>query len=324
MDPNLQHFFERAKRISLTPRERVLTRHALESVRIAPVGRHIKHMRNEDLFSPAKQAILQPGEKQAVKMRIEEYMKLNPAVSTDKTGFWQHLRSPFNWQAWPAMAVICALVLSGAGGVAYAAESSLPGDVLYPVKVHVNEPLWQAAAFTPERKAKVRVWQMKRRLQETEQLLAHPNLDEERRRQLTEQMQKYAAFFEENEKKKDSPDLADEYEAVQRPALQSSSVQSKSKTVKKEVKAINTDEFRQRSSERPADKLPKAVIKPVDDKAQLNQSSSVSVPTVRQPSSSREPAVSPSSSQAAEVITEPEPELPAPPVVEDEPELPLF
>lgn len=46
-----------------------------------------------------------------------------------------------------------ALVLIVTGGTAYAAHGALPGDLLYPVKVGVNEPVSGALAFTDTAKA---------------------------------------------------------------------------------------------------------------------------------------------------------------------------
>jgi hypothetical protein len=50
-----------------------------------------------------------------------------------------------------ALAVLVILVGAG-GGAAYASEDALPGDVLYPVKVAVTEPVIGAFASTPEAK----------------------------------------------------------------------------------------------------------------------------------------------------------------------------
>jgi cytochrome b involved in lipid metabolism len=62
------------------------------------------------------------------------------------------------------------LLLVGGGATGVVAEKSLPGDVLYPVKIHINENFESAIAFTAKSDAEVSVKQAARRLAEAEQL----------------------------------------------------------------------------------------------------------------------------------------------------------
>jgi hypothetical protein len=62
------------------------------------------------------------------------------------------------------------LLITSGGGAAYAAEGSLPGDLLYPVKVDVTEPV--VTALTPRGKAQI-TWRLaiaRRRLAEAHAL----------------------------------------------------------------------------------------------------------------------------------------------------------
>ncbi len=68
------------------------------------------------------------------------------------------------------MPIIIALVLVLGGGTTFAANGSLPGDILYPVKIHVNEGVESALAVSSETKAKVNLNQATRRLEEAEKL----------------------------------------------------------------------------------------------------------------------------------------------------------
>lgn len=61
------------------------------------------------------------------------------------------------------------LLLIG-GGTGIAAENSLPGDVFYPIKIHVNETLESALAVTAKGDAEVSVRQAAERLSEAEKL----------------------------------------------------------------------------------------------------------------------------------------------------------
>lgn len=76
----------------------------------------------------------------------------------------------------PILIGLVVMVLVG-GGVAVGAEQSLPGDVLFPVKVTVNEGVMTFIAFSPEAKAKVEVAKTERRLEEIERLAAAGKLD---------------------------------------------------------------------------------------------------------------------------------------------------
>ena len=91
-------------------------------------------------------------EAESVRMRstLRSYMDMHPIhvpLRARPTPSW------YDIFAHPALAfvAVCA-ILGSSAGVSYAAESSLPGDVLYPLKVAINEP---RAAMTPERTARL-------------------------------------------------------------------------------------------------------------------------------------------------------------------------
>lgn len=77
------------------------------------------------------------------------------------------------------MPIILAIALFAAGGVSYAAENSLPGDVLWPVKVNVNEEVRLAFALSPEGKAEWEALRAERRLEEAGVLAAEGQLNAE-------------------------------------------------------------------------------------------------------------------------------------------------
>ena len=62
------------------------------------------------------------------------------------------------------------LLLLVGGGTGVVAENSLPGDILYPVKIHVNENIESALAVTAKGEAEVSVRQAAERLSEAEKL----------------------------------------------------------------------------------------------------------------------------------------------------------
>lgn len=68
------------------------------------------------------------------------------------------------------LALLLLLIVGGGTGVV--AEKALPGDVLYPVKIHVNENIQSALAVTAQGDAEVAIKQATRRLEEVEKLKA--------------------------------------------------------------------------------------------------------------------------------------------------------
>ena len=82
------------------------------------------------------------------------------------------------------------LVLSSAG-ISKAAEQSLPGDFLYPVKTQVNEKIKTSLATTTQQKAQVASELTLKRLDEAEVLLEHGKLDEDKKEVITKNLEKH-------------------------------------------------------------------------------------------------------------------------------------
>ena len=104
-------------------------------------------------------------------MILEQIMKtpvVSPYVSKTIWSFFKTHRS-FAY----VLGSVLTFVVAG-GGLAYAAESSVPGDLLYPVKIHVTEPIRDVLAVTPAEKASWDATKAVRRLNEAE-ILANRN-----------------------------------------------------------------------------------------------------------------------------------------------------
>lgn len=122
---------------------------------------------------------LTEAEKSAMRLRLRQAMLGVPTEMPTK--------SPYQWIVTPhflAMLSI-ALLLIVSSGTAYAAEGSLPGGVLYPVKIHVIEPLTVALAPSPAAKAEANATIATTRVKEAETLAAQGNLTPQAAREIS-------------------------------------------------------------------------------------------------------------------------------------------
>ncbi|HEV7424104.1 MAG TPA: DUF5667 domain-containing protein [Candidatus Paceibacterota bacterium] len=90
------------------------------------------------------------------------------------------------------MPIILLLMLMVGGGTSIAANHALPGDVLYPIKIHVNEKVESMFAFGANANAKVEAEQANKRLQETEQLSASGSISVEAKDQIKTNFDQHA------------------------------------------------------------------------------------------------------------------------------------
>ncbi|KKW29728.1 MAG: hypothetical protein A3K06_02700 [Candidatus Doudnabacteria bacterium RIFCSPHIGHO2_01_52_17] len=123
------------------------------------------------LFQNLKVRRLSEAEKNVIRGRLLELMKLRP-VEKPKFLFFA-----FSWRL-VAPALVAVLVLALGGGTAFAAQGSLPGDSLYPVKVNFNEPIRTALAFSATAQAGVHSELAQERLKEAEELASQNRLDD--------------------------------------------------------------------------------------------------------------------------------------------------
>lgn len=133
---------------------------------------------------------LAADERAALRARIVAAMQSSPAVRDQEenclplqgTHTWAFLiktsfATPPSYRY--TMTIVLLLALLAGGGTSLAAEQALPGDILYPVKVDLVEPIRATLAVSPEAKAKWEARIAERRLEEGEALLAHANLSQE-------------------------------------------------------------------------------------------------------------------------------------------------
>ena len=142
-------------------------------------------------FRRARQARLSALEKRAMRAQLEAFMSTQLVRA-------EHLARPlgqrsnpfrpfpaFSFLLKPLPLALLILLLVGVG-TASAAENALPDSPLYPIKIHLNEPLRRSLARSPEAKADVEVSLAVRRLDEAKALAAAGKLTPERQDRLEE------------------------------------------------------------------------------------------------------------------------------------------
>lgn len=132
----------------------------------------------EDFKNEGLRIRLTMQEKATLRARLSERMALNPASPLRATPYhFFMLHSVALQRTVSAFAVFVFLIGSG-GGTSYAAQAALPGELLYAVKIHVNEFVEAALATSPVAKAEVQAVLAERRVEEAQTLASRGMLTE--------------------------------------------------------------------------------------------------------------------------------------------------
>lgn len=152
----------------------------------------------EKLIQAMKQIRLPDDEKQRIRGNLLVFMKNSQtqpqpaqAVSKTQTGFASFLAVFKNTMRAPATIAIV-LVLGFGGALSAAAQGTLPGDTLYPIKTGFNEQIRAALAFSPNAKAAVHALLAQKRLEEAEKLASQSRLDASVRSELEKNFTEHA------------------------------------------------------------------------------------------------------------------------------------
>ena len=144
-------------------------------------------------------------EKDSLRNEIFSYMEENPARAENASmrGFGASNRnSPWKFfgilykPAFAGAVMICILVFGVS--FSYAAENALPGDVLYPVKIYINENIRTAISVTPQAKAGWEIRQAERRLEEAEKLASEGRLSVQASAEIAASFQSHAEQIHKN------------------------------------------------------------------------------------------------------------------------------
>ncbi len=132
------------------------------------------------LKNSARTTKLAQSEKQAMRMRLYTYLENNPVAATAAPApkITKPVPSMYYFFSPQYMVPVALLLVIGlSGGTAFAAQSALPGEPLYAIKINVNEAVQTALATSPESKAQVNAQLATTRLEEAETLASQGTLD---------------------------------------------------------------------------------------------------------------------------------------------------
>ncbi len=143
----------------------------------------------EKILATFKNITLSQKERSNMRARLTLHMHASPVTFGDSSRhlLWQTsmpMVSPFmnlvrgiNKKHMAPLAIGLILMLSAGGGVAFAAEGAVPGDTLYPIKVHVDEKVAGAFAISENAKANFETQLASERLEEVATLAERGKLD---------------------------------------------------------------------------------------------------------------------------------------------------
>lgn len=157
----------------------------------------------ETLFKQARQERLTAEEREVLRSRLVSFMRLHP-VRNSGSERQLHQQSilqtliVFLRKPMPLVAVYLVIALALGGGVSLAAEQSVPGEVLYPVKVSVNEEVRGTLTLSSKGKAEWETRKLERRLEEAQELNASGKLNPEVRAALAEKIEVHVEHAETN------------------------------------------------------------------------------------------------------------------------------
>jgi len=147
------------------------------------------------IFRKAKKIKLAREEKALIRSHLLSYMDQNPV--RNEIGYRQINQRSFiinyllSLKYMPIIIVIALILVTG-GGTTMAAENSLPGDMLYPVKISVNEKVAGYFAVSNESKAELANTLIQRRLEEAEKLAIKGELNAETQANIEANFERHA------------------------------------------------------------------------------------------------------------------------------------
>ena len=163
----------------------------------------------QNIFDEAEQVILSSDEKKKMRENLGIFIEQHPVRNADISRHLLREESKTHISAFAGIftlkplihklqymiiALIIALLIGG--GTSFAAESALPGDILYPIKVSINEEVRSAVTISDEAQAQWDARRAERRLEEAEKLAAQGRLNAQTRADIESRFETFAQAFQ--------------------------------------------------------------------------------------------------------------------------------
>ena len=180
MRDSFDQFLAAAKAVQLTPEERADMRDSI--------------LLMENARASSQTVSLSEEERVEGRSALQSFVALHP---TQKPAFSSVVFRGFFSMRMVSSLMVVVLFFGIGGGAAYAAEETVPGDILYPLKVDVTEPLRERFHWNPERRAEWSARRVERRMHEAEKLMKRGHRPPKSLEELQERMANHLAHMEE-------------------------------------------------------------------------------------------------------------------------------
>lgn len=157
----------------------------------------------KNLIKQARKTALLKEEKERINLNLVKFIKENPVRNAAferplynieaKSSFKTIMNYLFGKPARNYAFLAIAILLFGGAGISFAAQGSLPGDILYPIKIGFNEKVSEIVLFSNEAKAKYNIQLVQLRLQEAERMALSGKLDSAKTAELKNLLNRHIA-----------------------------------------------------------------------------------------------------------------------------------
>jgi hypothetical protein len=133
---------------------------------------------------------LSDTEKHDVFAHLDAHMKKNPIAPKRLVSPWSLFFIQFKDYRLTHVLTVVLIYVCIAASITYAAERALPGDVLYPIKIYINEPIKSIAKTTSKAKTEFEKEKVIKRITEVETLIKRGEFDTKKRIQVEKELDK--------------------------------------------------------------------------------------------------------------------------------------
>lgn len=135
------------------------------------------------------------------------------------------------------MPIALLIMLLLGGGTGLASGAALPGDLLYPIKIHVNESFESAFAFSPEKKEKIEIEHVSERIKEVDKLTKKGLITIEKNKELKGSFEQKIKEITQGEDNDDDEDESHENDSNKKTEIKVVKKEGENKTIQTSKKS---------------------------------------------------------------------------------------